>query len=207
LNVRGTDGLGNEGAWAFELGYTGKLTDQLTLRADGYYQRYTHLIGTRTVAELPLELVFDDTGEATGYGAEVELVWKPQPQGATVSAWYAYHRLDVDRNGQDDVRSFLPARHKVGVIARVPLPDDWTVNAMYRWTDVTKMSHDAIDDVGPTHRFDLALSKSFPKVGAELSIGVLDVLDEGHSPGAGFTPALGHDVPGRTVFGRVQIKF
>jgi len=45
LNVAPNEELDNEGIWSLEMGYTGRLLKDLTLRLDGYYQRYERLIG------------------------------------------------------------------------------------------------------------------------------------------------------------------
>ncbi len=198
-------GISNEGAWAVEAGYNGRLSDALTLRIDGYYQRYAGLIGLIQVSSAPIAVAAQDTGGADTFGLESELALKGD--AGQLSIWYAYHAYS---SGQADanVRAFLPPSHSAGLTGRLNLPDDFTFNANYRYTNATEFpgSGGFVLPISPTHRLDLTLSKSFAEGRGEFTLGVEDVFNRTVSA-AQESFAGAARLPGRTVFARIQLKF
>jgi len=205
LNAYGTPDLDNEQTWSVELGYSGAVTDSLTWRVDGYHQWYTDLVGAATVVSGPPDtVIFGNNAEARAWGAETELAI--DVESCRLSLWYAYNDVTVDWNGHD-IRSLLPAAHKVGLTGRFFLPDDWAFNANWRYTSTTPGDAFWTADTPESYRLDLTLAKKLSDVNGEVMVGVTDVLDEGATPSVGYSGSPGHDTPGRTVFARVQFEF
>jgi iron complex outermembrane receptor protein len=209
INAMAPSDLENEETWALEAGYTGKLTDNLTLRADTYYQRFTKLIGYRIIPDpLPLGRSFyqpDNIDGADSWGTEVELAL--ERKNGRLSAWYAYNDFQEDISNQS-IRSYAPAQHKVGLTGRLFLDDGWALNANYRYTGTTPVVGDTtIFDIGASHRLDLAVAKQFAEGRGEFMVGVSDVFNMTNGPNFGIGEVTAHETPGRTFFARLQLKF
>ena len=203
-----SEDLDNEETWSFESGYKGRLNKEITLHVDGYYQRFSKMIGYRTVAD-PLSLgrlyyQADNIDGADSYGMELEIEKKTKTE--KVSVWYACNYLSADQSDQN-LRSYDPARHKVGITGRLFLSDGWTLNANYRYTDTTMLSGSRIEPVGSSHRLDLGITKGFANGKGEIMFGVSDVLNETNGPNYGVGPITAHETPGRIFFTRLQWKF
>ena len=208
FNVRPADELENEEIYSLEAGYTSKLTDNLTLRADTYYQRFTELIGyTKTYDGygIPYHKAENIDG-ADAWGAEVELALQGKP--GKISAWYAYNDFEED-SPQQGIRAYVPAEHKAGLTGRLFLSDGWTFNANYKYMDITrKLDLDTtLLGVGSSHRLDLGLAKEFAKGRGEFMIGVSDLLNKTNGPNFAIGQLTAHDVPGRMFFARMQLRF
>jgi len=209
INTTAPSDLENEETWALEAGYTGKLTDNLILRADTYYQRFTKLIGYRTTPDpLPLGRTFyqpDNIDGADSWGSEVELAL--ERKNGKLSAWYAYNDFQEDIYKQL-IRSYAPARHKVGLTGRLFLNDGWALNANYRYTGTTPVVGDTmIFDIGESHRLDLAVAKQFAGERGELMVGVSDIFNNTNGPNFGIGQVTAHETPGRTFFVATQLRF
>ncbi len=209
INTTAPSDLENEETWALEAGYTGKLTDNLILRADTYYQRFTKLIGYRTTPDpLPLGRTFyqpDNIDGADSWGSEVELAL--ERKNGKLSAWYAYNDFQEDIYKQL-IRSYAPARHKVGLTGRLFLNDGWALNANYRYTGTTPVVGDTmIFDIGESHRLDLAVAKQFAEGRGELMVGVSDIFNNTNGPNFGIGQVTAHETPGRTFFVATQLRF
>ncbi len=197
----------NEETWSIEAGYTGKLAEGVTVHVDPYYQRCERLIGAEHLTDsLSLGRVIqrlDNIDGADAYGVECELALTGKP--GKLSLWYAYNDFVTDR-GSQAVRAFFPATHKAGLTGRLHLPDGWTLNAGYRYTDVTEGDSTILYDAPKSHRLDFALAKELFEGRGEVMIGVNDVLNttdrEVYDTGA----TTAHETPGRTFFLRVQIS-
>jgi iron complex outermembrane receptor protein len=197
--------IANEGAWAIEAGYNGRILDSLTLRIDGYFQKYSDLIGLKAPASTPLIVSALSEGGADTYGLETELALKGD--AGQLSVWYAYHAY---MSGQPDanIRAFAPPSHSAGISGRLLLPHELTLNANYRYTNLSEFpgSNGYVLSISPTHRLDLTLTKSFADGRGEFMIGIEDAFNTTVSAGQeNFGGAA--RMPGRTVFARVQLKF
>ena len=209
INALAPSDLDNEETWALEAGYTGKLTENLTLRADTYYQRFTKLIGYRITPDpLPLGRSFyqpDNIDGADSWGSEVELAL--ERKNGRLSAWYAYNDFQEDIYHQL-IRSYAPARHKIGLTGRLFLNDGWALNANYRYTGTTPVVGDTtIFDIGESHRLDLAVAKQFAAERGEFMVGVSDIFNNTNGPNFGIGQVTAHETPGRIFFARLLLKF
>lgn len=200
--------IDNEELYSFELGYTGKLDDGLTLRADAYLQYYQDLTGAIILPE-PAPTVgrqfftIDNIGAARAWGFESEL--KYQRERFSASVWYAYNDFEFDLTDQN-ARAFLPAKHKVGSTLRYT-PNDWlTLNANYRYTDTTPETF--ASEVEQHHRVDLSATFAIEDLHAELQIGVTDLLDQtALRVFDQSATSFAAEVPGRTAFIQLHMEF
>lgn len=196
--------LENEETWALEAGYTGKIADNISLRADAYYQRFRKLIGyqidTTATSTTYTPNNFDG---ADSWGTEIELAL--EGKGGRLSAWYAYNDFQEDESHQR-IRSYAPAQQKVGLSGRLFLADGWVFNANFRYTGTTPVIGDTlIYDVGTTHRLDLAVTKAFAGGNCEVMIGVNDVFNKTNGPNYAIGELTAHETPGRMFFTRMQL--
>jgi iron complex outermembrane recepter protein len=200
--------IDNEEIYSAEIGYSGKLAQGLTLRADAYIQYYQDLTG---IIELPepaptvgrLFFTVDNIGMAKAYGFETEL--KYTNDRLTASLWYTYNDFEYDLSNQN-ARAFAPAKNKVGSSLRYSATDWLTLNANYRYTDTTQDEY--TKDVEAFHRLDLTASMRIEDLNAELQIGVLDVLDETSLLIFDQTAtSIATETPGRTLFVQLHVDF
>jgi outer membrane receptor protein involved in Fe transport len=206
INVTASGDLDNEETFAFEAGYTGKLTEKLTLRTDAYYQRFSKLIGYRQTTNF-LGQTFamaDNINGADAWGVETELVL--HVKAGKLSAWYAFNGFQPD-HGDQDLRAFLPAKNKVGATGRLFLPDGWILNANYVFTDTTPGNPFTHNHVGSSNRLDLAVSKDLAKGKGQILVGVSDLLTKIYDPIRESVQFSGHKVPGRTFFMSLMLRF
>jgi outer membrane receptor protein involved in Fe transport len=201
-----TEDLENEETWSLEAGYTGRLAKGVTLRADTYYQRFNKLIGHVKTFDLfgIAHYTPDNIDGADSWGTELELAW--EGKNRRVSAWYAYNDFAVDQ-GHQSVRSYLPAKHKVGLTGRINLSQGWAFNANYKFTNTTPGNPSSDFPIGSSHRLDLTVSKEIIKGNCEILFGVADLLNRTHDPIKGNSTMTGHEVPGRTFFGQIKLHF
>ena len=207
FNVVLADGLDNEETYSLELGYTGKFTRNLKLRADVYYQRYDKLVGyTKTyVGTIPYHKAGNIDG-ADAWGSELELIL--EGKRGKLSAWYAYNDFQGDVS-QQGVRAYIPAQHKVGLTGRLFLPGGWTFNTNYKFTNSTRTLDldTTILDTGSSHRLDLTVAKQFSNGHGEVMIGVSDIFNNTTGPHFALGGLTAHETPGRTFFIRLQLRF
>jgi len=206
INVISPNDLDNEETFALEAGYTGKITDKLTLRADAYYQRFQKMIGYRETVNLMNQTfaVADNIDGAQACGVETELVL--HGKAGKLSVWYAFNDFQPDR-GDQDLRAFLPAKNKIGATGRLFLSAGWVLNANYAFTGVTPGNPNTRNDVGSFSRLDLAISKELAKGKGEILVGVSDLLTKTHDAIRESTQFSGHKLPGRMFFARIQLNF
>jgi outer membrane receptor for ferrienterochelin and colicin len=206
--IKPREELENEQIWSIETGYTGTLAQGLMLRVDSYWQRFENLIGTQSNPD-PLGLgrtffSFENIAGGNAWGSECELAL--ERKAGKISAWYAYNAFRPEIEHQP-TRTYWPARHKVGLTTRLYLPEDYTLNFNYRFTDTTPGSDSLGVDIGSSNRLDMTLSKTFAKDTAELTFGVSDIFNKYTKAAPAFTQMTMHDTPGRTFFVRFQSRF
>lgn len=200
--------IDNEELYSIELGYTGRIEDGLTVRADAYLQYYQDLTGAVILPE-PAPTVgrqfftIDNIGAARAWGLETEI--KYQRERFSASLWYAYNDFDFDLTNQN-ARAFLPAKHKVGSTLRYS-PNEWlTLNANYRYTDTTPETFTS--EVEQHHRLDLSATFAIDDLHAELQIGVTDLLDQTDLRVFDQSDtSFAAQVPGRTAFVQLHMEF
>lgn len=206
-----SEDLDNEHVWSIEAGYTGQLTDDVLVRADTYYLRYEDLIGFEAISLAPFITRAANLDGADAYGGEAEVVWSPvvswDPDRLRVSGWYAYEHLETDQENQE-IRAFTPAEHKVGVTARIPLPERFTINLNYAYnTGSTDPDVPQSTYVGVHHQCDVSLAWDLPRNLGEIMVGVWDVFHEADQEVAATGTSLPHETPGRTFFIRGVLDF
>jgi iron complex outermembrane receptor protein len=197
------DDLQNEEVYALEAGYTARVSKSVEAEVNVYYQRYTDLIGVRTIMSEPYvgTLANNDGGDAYGLEAEVSYT----RDDLRLYGWYAYNAFDPDQPDQD-VRGFYPAEHKIGAGARWRATDAITLNADYRFTSSTETSSIA-KAVESSHRLDVTVTALLWHGKGEVQVGVLDVFNETEPAVAGVGNDAATPTPGRSLFVSAQIKF
>lgn len=203
-----TPDVHNEGTYSLEAGYNGKLSDNLQLNLDGYYQRFEKLFGLILTEDPPpppvLYGTFKNIDGADAYGGELSLTYHNSK--GRLKAWYAYNEFETDQTDQS-TRSFPPATHKAGLSGHMSLDSHWTVNSNYTFQNGIEFDQSLMASLHSFNRWDVTLSRKFAKERGEFMIGVTDILNENTDPviGAGHFTAL--ETPGRMFFARVQLKF
>jgi iron complex outermembrane receptor protein len=206
INATAPGNLENEETFSLETGYSAKLSKTLSVRLDGFYQQFNKLIGYRrtTNAFNQVLVTADNIDGADAWGGNVELAVKEK--WGRISTWYSFNEFTPDRSGQD-FGAFLPAKHKVGLRFRRDFLSDWTFSANYSYVDTIEGNPaTANNDVDASNRLDLTVSKTLTKRG-EIMIGVRDLLDKTHDPVSESISYAGHEVPGRSYFISLLLKF
>ncbi len=208
FNVLQPGNLQNEETWSLEAGYTGKLAKDLTLRVNTYFQRFRKMIG---YVSLPDNLGFgralylaDNIGGADSYGAELEI--EKRIGAGKISAWYACNEVQRD-DVKQNMRAYGPANHKVGFNFRWKILEKTTANLNYRYTNTTPSFVSTAPTVGQSNRFDIVISREFADGSGEISVGVLDLLQETVGPNYAMGQLTAHETPGRTFIVRLQYEF
>lgn len=201
--------MDSEQAWSLEGGYHWTIQEHFQFKSELYYMWYKDLIGARSeyglsAAGLPEYLVFiDNTGDADGYGCELELEYDFGPFFGSI--WYAYNDFETEYEHQS-IRSFLPAKNKVGLTLRWLIDRNWTVNGQYAYSDL--VSEDVSEhSVDASHQLDLTLARSFFEKKGEVMLGVMDLLNKEYEPLVGLDQTSSNPIPGRTFFCRLQYRF
>ncbi|MBL4809549.1 MAG: TonB-dependent receptor plug domain-containing protein, partial [Phycisphaerales bacterium] len=205
--------LDNEQIYSGEVGYYGRLSDEVTIRVDGFYNYYQDLVGVLTVPDPTAQGLLANTlanafgGEAYGFEAEITHT----TEKVTVSGWYGFNHFDfTDRLDPDpNIRGYRPTEQNAGVRGRVELMEDHTVSMNYRYTGEGEPDGFGDGDWPERHRVDLTWAMDVFDGRGEIMIGVSDVFDETSivvSP-VGTLFLNSFETPGRSFFGRVQVEF
>ncbi len=199
-----TPDVHNEGTYTLETGYSGKLSDNLQLNMDSYYQRFERLFGLVITPGLPTTATFNNIDGANAYGGELSLSYRNSK--GKLMGWYAYNGLKTDQTNQS-TRSFPPATHKAGLTGQVLLDTNWTFNSNYVFQNDIEYDESLIAGLHSSNRWDLTLSRKFAKERGEFMIGVADVLNETTNPVFEAGHFTAHETPGRMFFARLQLRF
>ena len=130
-----------------------------------------------------------------------------------ISLWYGYNYFAPEgRSAEDDeVRAYLPARHKAGATMRFFLPDDWTINLNYKHSAFTDASRGPWgEDVPGFDRLDLTVARPFKlgRADGQLLVGVSDLFNDTEQTVSDQASVLyQHETPGRTFFARLMLEF
>jgi outer membrane receptor protein involved in Fe transport len=202
--------LENEQTWSIEGGYVGQFDGDIMTRVDTYYQRYENLIGHRAMA---LGAQPKNIDGATGYGGEIEVGWTPMieyiSQRAKWTAWYGLNYLGTDQLNQE-LRAYMPSRHKVGSTVHLPLLKNFAINLNYAYNNTSidpNVNLPAPQYVGIHHQCDITASYAIPSWHGEIMIGVWDVFHQADEPVRVTGTYLPHETPGRTFFIRGEFGF
>lgn len=199
----------SEQAWSLESGYHWKIQDHIQFKSDFYYMWYSNLIGGRTEYDLSATAIpaaytiVTNTGDADGYGFELELDYSSGPLLWTV--WYAYNNFETEHEKQS-IRSFLPAKNKVGFTLRWKIDENWTFNGQYTYSDLVQEDVSA-NSIDSSNHLDLTLSRHFLGKNGEIMLGVMDIFTKEYDPVIGLDQTGSSPIPGRTFFGRLQYAF
>lgn len=202
--------LDNEHIYSAEIGYTGRVADVVTFRADAYYQHYNDLTQIFNPPEPPpvvgrLFASINNASEANAYGTEIELTVEQDQY--EFSAWYAYNEFDITGGTGFDTRAFLPAKHKAGLSGRLHIDDQLTLNANYRYAAESR-ERATVFESPDSHRLDLAATIALPRSIGEFQFGVLDALDQTDKGYRSVSsPGLTQFGLGQSFFAELRIEF
>ena len=210
INVNPNEELKNEETWALEAGYTGRLSDKITVNINTFHQRLSDLIGYRTSAGMLPGTFFytpENIDGATMYGGEAELAYEDKRK--KLSVWYAYDNFDLDQPDQP-IRAYRPVEHKYGLTGRLFLDDGWTLNANLKVNGMTPKNPFFESDkanLRPCTLLDLTLAKSIADGRGEIMVGVNDLCNTTREAVGETITVSGHTTPGRMFFARFQLHF
>ena len=205
--------LDNEQIYSGEIGYFGRLSEEVVLRVDGFYNFYEDLVGLVTIADptgqgmIANKITNAFDGEAYGFEAEVSHT----TESLKLSAWYGLNHFDFTQRSDPDtnIRAFRPTEHNAGARAQLKLLEDHTLSMNYRYTGQGEQDGFADGNWPERHRVDLTWAMDVFDGRGEIMVGVNDILDETDivvTPvGSLFMNSF--ETPGRSIFARVQIKF
>jgi iron complex outermembrane receptor protein len=201
--------IDSEQAWSLEAGYFWNIQEQVTLKTDLYYMWYENLIGAISeigeTASGYSEVVTQvtNTGDAEGFGCEIELNYESGP--VLCAVWYAFNDFETEHEYQS-IRAFLPAQSKVGFTVRWLIDENWVVNGQYAYS--SSMREDISDkQVSSSNHMDLTLSRKIVSQNGEVMVGVRDLFTSEYEPLVGLDQTIGAKIPGRTFFARLQYTF
>ena len=206
-NLLKPNALENEKILSFEAGYHQKLSEDLRFQTDVYYQMLDNLIGFSPMPDpLLLDRLFYSARNISGakaFGTEVEL--KKNLENGSLSLWYCFNDVQEEQSHQE-MRSYGPSKHKTGLTWRLFLSKDYTFNLNYKNSSFVP-NYSSEPTIGSNDRLDITLSRKIVKGKGEWMIGVTDLLNETQGPNLGVTQFSGYEVPGRTLFTRLQVNF
>lgn len=199
--------LRNEQTYSFELGYVGRVAKGITLHLDAYYQRFDDLIGAVRIPDPVVQNnQLQNIDGADGYGAECGLM--VQRKQSQFEIWYAHNYFATDLTSQS-IRSYWPARNKMGIRYRHHLPKNWVFNVNFSSRSLVSTNEMASLGflAGSTDRLDVTLSKKLCDNKGEIMVGVSDVLETRRGPVYDIGEFTAHQIPGRTFFGSLLLRF
>jgi iron complex outermembrane receptor protein len=209
VNLILPDDLEDEETLSFEAGYSGQLTDNVSLNVDTFCQRMNNLIGYRVLDPGPTlgnDFQADNIDGADTSGGEIELAY--QDKHKKLSAWYAYERFELDQHNQP-IRAFRPPEYKFGLTGRCFFANNWALNVNYKFNSTTP-HNPFVPEMGSLdsyHRMDLTVSKKFAQNKGELLFGVSDLFNRSNQAILETSNIANHTTPGRTFFVRLQLNF
>ncbi len=204
--INNTRDLDHEETWSVEAGYAWHLNENTLFQANAYFQQFDRLIAYERTETPPIvSFSADNINGADTWGVETELSFRNQT--GQLALWYAYNDFQENEPHQL-IRSYLPAQHKVGITGRLFLDQGLCLNANYRYATTTDIVGDtSYFPVDPAHRLDLTVSKDLANGRGQFMVGVTDLLNETRGPNYIAGTFTAHEIPGRTFFTRLQLKF
>jgi len=179
----GNDSLRNERLVSYELGYRGKLKDNLKLNVEGFVNRHEDLIGK--TGSSPTE--WNNVLDVTTYGIETAIDYRPCDWWL-VRGFHAYEHQTDEKNLNNGATGNLSVwtvpKHKVGLTNRFYLDKSTTLNTRLYWSDTFFNDEHPGERVDPYFKFDIRLGKTFDDDKAELAFGITDLTDRFHNEGS-----------------------
>jgi outer membrane receptor for ferrienterochelin and colicin len=207
------DDLRDEEVWSGEIGYSNQLSEELLVRWDAAYQRYSELIGySLTPANPAAPPPFTTTvqpaniGGAKAYTSDLEATWSVR-SGLRLDAWYSFDEFETEQIDQQ-IRAFKPPRHSAGASTRLPLPEQFALTVNYRYSDATIDPGAASGyHVAAYQHVDITLAWRFDRGRGELMAGVLDAFESRQAAVQNSGSFVAYQTPGRTFMVRGEWGF
>ena len=207
LNLTSVKDMPNEKIFSLEAGYTGRFDHGMTVRLDGYWQKYNNLVGLKFLPGAGVNIQNYSGEDAEAWGAELEVGF--ENKSGKIAAWYAYNDFATEEYSQS-IRTYEPAQHKYGLTARKYLADDVTFNVNFSFSERTYMSTNTSIDgkaTEDTYHLDMTLSRKIFDGKGEIMIGVSDLLSKYHKAAHTYNTWAAHKTSGRMFFMRMELKF
>ena len=183
--ILGNDSLRNERLVSYELGYRGKLKDNLELNVEGFVNKHKDLIGKKGSSPA----VWNNVLDVTTYGIETAIDYRPF-KWWLVRGFHAYEHQTDEKNLNDSNTGKLSVctvpKHKLGLTNRFYLDKSTILNTQLYWSDTFFNLNDPGERVDPYFRFDIRLGKTFWNDNAELAFGIKNLTDQSHSEGGNY---------------------
>ena len=117
LSAHGNDALRFERADHYLLTYQ-RIRNERTLRVEGYYKRYAHLLRFDVLNSYQ-PAAYQSTG--TGYARGLDVFWRDRKTVKNLDYWLSYGLLDTRRQQRADPAGAVPtfaARHNVSIVGK-----------------------------------------------------------------------------------------
>jgi len=175
---------------AYELGYRGAFFDRLETNLNLFWQEYDDLttLSPRLGPPGLLTYEFDNRAAAGMYGVELDAKYKVTRK-LTLLGNYTFQKLDWRSLAPfHDKELITPPEHKCMVGARYSPTDDLHLSSHLYYIDFTKAPNPSLpfvpSRIDPYFRLDLRAEYELWDDQASISVGVRNLLDEGHFEGS-----------------------
>jgi outer membrane receptor for ferrienterochelin and colicin len=201
----GNPKLSQEEIDTYEVGITGNVTEDLTMRVTGFYNEIENLVVP--IAAPNTATLYDNAGKIEVIGVESEFRWNFDDDGSYLSANHTYQ----DTENEDGSRVADTPAQRGTIMLNVALPNDINWHTQWLLKDETPRSvGDTRSDgsgyglVNSTLRFEDLLGQD----GLELSASVYNLFDEDYDdPSPAGTTTDDFPKPGRTYWVAVSYLF
>ncbi len=180
IAIQGARDLDAETITAYEIGYRGRLNENLSFDLAGYYNSYDGLLlstttGTTTVNTayeapfLDTPVLINETADGRTFGMEFAGTWRPLPDLRLRGGYsWLYEDLDASAGAEGNA-----PRHQVAVQSLYDLSDEWRFDTVFRFVDeLSNVDADGYVDVD-------ARVSWMPNASVELALTGRNLLTDG----------------------------
>jgi iron complex outermembrane receptor protein len=192
-NKYGNDNLSNEEMVSYEIGYRGQWAKNLSFNVEGYINKDKDIIALSPgTAETNWQKIFHNTYDATTYGIETSIEWRPVDWWL-VRGFHTYmhqtNRKEFINGSSGELKGpkdeiMLSPQQQTGLTNRIYLDKSTTLNTQLYWNNggaTTALWEQ--EETKPFWKLDVRLAKRFWNNSAELAIGAINLLAPSHHEG------------------------
>lgn len=179
LTIVGNEDLRNERLVSYEIGYRGRIRENLELNVEGFYNQHKDLIGTQKVGVTDY---FYNALDMVTYGIETSIDWQPVDWWR-IKAFHCYeYQEDTDRLVNDDtyLRAWSPPKHKVGMTNYLQIDKTTNLSVQLFWSDTFYNNQRPPSKADPYMRLDIRLAKKLWNDSAEIAVGATNLQESRH---------------------------
>jgi iron complex outermembrane receptor protein len=183
-NYTGNESMDNEQLLAYELGYSGRLAENLELNIEGFLNRHKDLIAL-VDSSTQYNQVKQNAYSVKTYGIETAIDYKPRPWWLCRLAHSYEHQTDENRLNDSSIGRLVvetAPKHKLALTNRFYLDKSTTVNTALFWSDTyfNSKKPPRAGKIDPYFRFDVRLARKIWNDSAEVAFGVTNLNDHFH---------------------------